>query len=65
MTRKNSKLIGRTFIIILLFSFITFFNSNLNPNQITQAASGTFAEDFTTTTYMDGANTNTTGWGTG
>ncbi len=65
MIRKNSNLRGKIFIFLLLFSFFTIFHSNLNPLQTTLASSGMFSEDFTTTTYMDGAQTNVTGWGTG
>ncbi|MCG3220376.1 MAG: hypothetical protein H7641_03265, partial [Candidatus Heimdallarchaeota archaeon] len=36
-----------------------------NDTLVIQAATGIYSEDFTTTTYMDGANTNTSGWGTG
>ena len=52
-------------IIVLLLSVLIFFNFQSSPILTTQAASGTFNEDFTTTTYMDGTNTNITGWGTG
>ena len=65
MIKKKIKLGGKAFIFILIFSFIAFLNNNSNPIQLAQAASGTFTEDFTTTTYMDEANTNSSGWGTG
>ncbi len=56
---------GRIVIILLLFSFFVFSNQESNLIYNVNAASGSFSEDFTTTTYMDGANTNTSGWGTG
>ena len=65
MIKKNSKWRGKIFIFLLLFSLIAFFYNGSSPIQFTRAASGTFNEDFTTTTYMDGAETNTSGWGTG
>ena len=52
-------------VVILFLSIFIFFNFESSPILTTRAASGTFNEDFTTTTYMDGANSNATGWGTG
>jgi hypothetical protein len=52
-------------IIILFLSLFIFFNFQSSPIQTIQAASGTFTEDFTTTTHMDAVNTNVSGWGTG
>lgn len=65
MKKKNSKWRGRIMIVILLLNLFIFFNSKSSPILSTQAASGTFDEDFTTTTYMDVPNTNVSGWGTG
>ena len=65
MMRKNIKWKGRIMIVILFLSLIIFFNFQSSPILTTQAASGTFTEDFTTTTYMDGVETNASGWGTG
>ena len=52
-------------IVILFLNLFIFFNFQSSPILTTQAASGSFSEDFTTTTYMDGANSNATGWGSG
>ena len=64
MAKKN-RWDGRLIIFLLLLSFITPLNFNTNPSKNVQAATGTFDEDFTTTTFMDGSNTNVSGWGTG
>ena len=65
MKIENNKLIGKG-ILILLFTSLFLLFGTFQGNIITvQAASGTFDEDFTTTTNMDGSNTNVTGWGTG
>ena len=56
---------GRIIIILLLFSFFAFSNQDSDLIFNVSAASGSFSEDFTTTTYMDTSETNTTGWGTG
>ena len=56
---------GRIVIILLLFSFFAFSNQESNIIYTVNAASGSFSEDFTTTTYMDTSETNITGWGTG
>ena len=50
---------------MLILSLLTYFKFDSNLIETTQAASGSFSEDFTTTTYMDGANSNVSGWGTG
>jgi hypothetical protein len=65
MMKKNIKWRGRIMITILFLSVFIFFNFQSSPILTTQAASGSFYEDFTTTTYMDGVNTNVSGWGTG
>jgi len=55
----------RTIILLLFLTGLLNLNTN-NPSVTTvQAASGTFIEDFTTTTYIEGTQTNVTGWGTG
>ena len=38
---------------------------NLNSHDVQAASSGTFTEDFTTTSYMDSYNTNASRWGSG
>ncbi len=38
---------------------------NLNSHDVQAASSGTFTEDFTTTSYMDSYNTNVSRWGSG
>jgi len=53
---------GLIFIVILSLSMGIMFIGNV---QNVEAVTETFVEDFTTTTYMDAANTNATGWGTG
>jgi hypothetical protein len=63
--KGNIKWRGRIMIIILFLSVLIFFNLQSSPILTTQAVSGTFSEDFTTTTYMDAVNTNVSGWGTG
>jgi hypothetical protein len=65
MMKKNIKWRGKIIIIVLFSSLFIFFNSQSSPILTTQAASGSFSEDFTSTTYMDGAQTNATGWGIG
>ncbi|MHA1954350.1 MAG: LVIVD repeat-containing protein, partial [Candidatus Heimdallarchaeaceae archaeon] len=65
MKIENTKLIGKG-ILILLFTSLFLLFGTFQGNIITvQASSGTFDEDFTTTTYMDGGNTDVEGWGTG
>ena len=65
MKINNKKLKGKLFIILLTASMFLLFGTFQGHLTIVQAASGTFEEDFTTTTYMDGANTDVSGWGTG
>jgi hypothetical protein len=65
MMKKNIKWRGRIMIVILFLSLVILLNFQSSPIQTAQAASSTFTEDFTTTTYMDGGETNTSGWGTG
>ncbi|NPD88148.1 MAG: hypothetical protein HGN29_05475 [Asgard group archaeon] len=64
--RKNKiKFKGRMIVFILLFSLFVFLSPLQNDTTVIQAASSTFNEDFTSTTYMDVSNTNVSGWGTG
>jgi hypothetical protein len=65
MMKKNIKWSGRIMIIVLFLSLVIFFNFQSSPIITTQAASGSYTEDFTTITNMDGTNTNASGWGTG
>ena len=65
MRNSKTKFKGRIIAFIIISSLFIFFNPLQNDMSVVQAASGTYTEDFTTTTNMDGANTNTTGWGTG
>jgi hypothetical protein len=48
----------------LIVAFVFLFLVQAQPAQV-EAASAIFEEDFSTTTYMDGASTNVTGWGSG
>ncbi|MCG3221738.1 MAG: hypothetical protein H7641_10195 [Candidatus Heimdallarchaeota archaeon] len=52
------------FIFFLIFSLIIAVSFNY-PMQIKAASSGTYVEDFTTTSYLDTSNTNAIGWGSG
>jgi len=58
---NNLKFILTTCILIstLSLSFVS------NNSMMVQATSGSFLEDFSTTTYYDTENSNSTGWGTG
>ena len=49
-------------ILVLLAGLLIF--ALLGPSSV-EAATYDYIEDFTTTTFQDAANTNTTGWGTG
>ena len=64
--RTNKQLIlrkgwGIFIAAILIFSTVAL----LADIQPTEAASGSYSEDFTTTTYIDSANTNVASWGSG
>ncbi|MHA1190766.1 MAG: LVIVD repeat-containing protein, partial [Promethearchaeota archaeon] len=67
---KKSKLILTLLVILLILNITTikntpdYYGSPINqiPNS---SASNSFSEDFTTTTFMDSSNTNTSGWGSG
>ena len=62
---RKSKWKGRIVIILIITSFFTLINPKSTSILSTFAASGTYSEDFTSTTYMDNTETNVTGWGTG
>ncbi len=51
-----------TILLILFCSVLSFAPNNLSE---VQAATGVFVENFSTTTYLDAANTDAIGWGTG
>jgi hypothetical protein len=64
---RNNKAVFKEKMIVfmLILSLFIFLIPLQNDTSLIQAASGSFSEDFTATTYMDGAQTNATGWGTG
>jgi len=65
MSFKNINFRGRTIVLLLFLTGLLYLNIN-NPSLTNvQAASGSFTEDFTTTTYMDSSSTNVSGWGKG
>ncbi len=63
MRNNKIKFKGRIIVFILIFSLFVFLNPLQNNISLVQAASGIYNEDFSTTTYMDGAFTNVSGWG--
>ncbi len=65
MKLNNRKLKGKGVLILIVTSLFLFSGILLDMTSIVNASSGTFEEDFTTTTYMDSFETNSSGWGTG
>ena len=65
MIINKNRLIGRGIIIILITSSLFLIGTFQSTITTITGASGSYDEDFLTTTYMDGANTNVTGWGDG
>jgi len=52
-----------TIFVIVLFCLAS--SLHLQNSTIVNAASGSLSESFSSTTFLDAANTNATGWGTG
>ena len=65
MRNNKTKIKGRVIVFMLIFSLFVFLSPLQKDTSLIQAASGSYTEDFTTITNMDGTNTNASGWGTG
>jgi len=61
-SRKSCRGVRWSVFIFFIGAFLLLASIAIPP---VAAASGSFQEDFTTTTYRDGAVSNVTGWGTG
>ncbi|NPD88149.1 MAG: hypothetical protein HGN29_05480 [Asgard group archaeon] len=65
MKKNNTTLKNHIFVFLLVANLCFFLIPFQNDISLTKAATGIYSEDFTTTAFMDGTNTNTSGWGTG
>ncbi len=55
----------RNLLTFTVFLFLIFISTNIRENSVLSDTSGTYVEDFTTTTKLDTSNTDAIGWGTG
>ena len=62
--KRRNNLINGSFLILIFLSVSLIIQNSPNL-QTVEGYSGSFSEDFTTTTYLDGSSTTAEGWGDG